>query len=360
MLKGARIVDSEKAVIRHAPKWGPDAAAQLLADPSAKYDIQKRLLNKLGKPYALIHQADRFPSLWDPYCAKHNPPPGDRQGVARDLQTPSLHVRTTSFPVPLEYKYDIKKIEAAATGATAGGLRRFPPDFGHSQAGNAVPEYLFNQMMRRANALGTFVEFGCADGTTHSTTYAFEKMGWRGLCIEPNYPQFRKVKAARKNAIFALVTGKPGKFTYAQMSGPECDQASGIIEFYSAAYRNILAHCEEMGMVERVPLEGVPLDTLLTAHGFSQVDWISVDCEGCEGSFITNFDFTKWGVQMVNYEPNTAARMHTAEIEAAFKKHGFVFDRELQDRIWRKPGPFALEGNTLSMWGSVGPARANI
>ena len=207
-------------------------------------------------------------------------------------------------------------------------------------------------MMMKSNSMGTFVEFGCADGTTHSTTFPFEKMGWKGLCIEPNYPNYLKAKAARKNAIFALVTGKPGKFTYAQMEGPECNQASGIIEFYSPAYHAILKNCEAKGMVKRVPLEGIPLETLLTKHGFTQVDWISVDCEGCEGSFISNFDFTKWGVQMVNYEPNTAARMHTAEIKAAFKKHGFVFDRELQDRIWRKPGPFTLEGRTLSTWNS--------
>ena len=57
--------------------------------------------------------------------------------------------------------------------------------------------------------------------------------------------------------------------------------------------------------------------------------------------------------QVVNYEPNTAARMHTPEIEAGFAKHGFEFDRELQDRIWRKPGPFKLEGQVLSTFGSA-------
>ena len=87
------------------------------------------------------------------------------------------------------------------------------------------------------------------------------------------------------------MTGKPGKFTYAQMEGPECNQASGIIEFYSPAYMEILRKCEAMGKVERVPLDGTPLETLLERYGFTQVDWISVDCEGCEPSFISGFDF---------------------------------------------------------------------
>jgi hypothetical protein len=215
----------------------------------------------------------------------------------------------------------------------------FPPDFGHSQSSNSVPSYLFNTLMKRANVMGTFVEFGCADGTKHSTTYAFEQMGWTGLCIEPNYPNFLKAKEARMNAIFALVTGKPGNFTYAQISGKD-DRLSGVVEFYSPKYKELVAAAEKRGDVEYRRLPGTPLETLLESRGFTHVDWISVDCEGCEASFIQNFDFTKWGVQMVNYEPNTAARMHTAEIEAAFKSHGFVFDRQLQDRIWRKPGPF--------------------
>jgi hypothetical protein len=73
--------------------------------------------------------------------------------------------------------------------------------------------------------------------------------------------------------------------------------------------------------------------------GMNRVDWnhwIIVDCEGCEAAFITSFNFTKYQVQIVNNEPNTAARMHTSEIDAALKHHGFTFDRELQDIVYRK------------------------
>ena len=66
-----------------------------------------------------------------------------------------------------------------------------------TQSGNDVASYLFTDIMQRANKLGTFVEFGCADGVTHSNTYAFEKMGWKGLCIEPNFPLYLKAKEAR-------------------------------------------------------------------------------------------------------------------------------------------------------------------
>jgi hypothetical protein len=217
----------------------------------------------------------------------------------------------------------------------------FPPDFSNSQSGNGASAYIFDSLMHKKHQIGTFVEFGCHDGRTNSNTFAFEKMGWSGLCIEPNYPNYLKAKQVRQHTVFALITGEAREYTYAQGS-KECDQMSGIIEFYSPEYMSILRQCENDGLVRRIPLVGALLETLLHQHGFTKVDWISVDCEGCEASFITQFNFSRWGVQIVSYEPNTAARMRTSEIEAALTGHGFVFDRQQQDRIWRRPGALNL------------------
>lgn len=203
------------------------------------------------------------------------------------------------------------------------------------QTGNGVSKYIFTDLLQSKPSVGTFVEFGCADGTTNSNTFAYEKMGWTGLCIEPNYQNYMKASQSRNYVIHGLVTSSNMNFTYAQMSG-ECDQTSGIIEFYSHAFMDILSDCEKKGLVERISMKGTPLDHYLDMFGMKRVDWISVDCEGCEAAFITSFNFTKYQVQIVNYEPNTAAIMHTDEIDAALKHHGFNFDRELQDIVYRK------------------------
>jgi hypothetical protein len=203
------------------------------------------------------------------------------------------------------------------------------------QAGNGVSKYIFHDLLHSKPSMGTFVEFGCADGVTNSNTFVYEKMGWTGLCIEPNYQNYLKAQKSRKFVIHGLVTSHDMNFTYAQMSG-ECDQASGIIEFYSQAFMDIMRDCEEKGLVEHISMKGNPLNHYLDMFGMDRVDWVSVDCEGCEAAFITSFDFTKYQVQIVNYEPNTAARMHTEEIDAALKLHGFAFDRELQDVVYRR------------------------
>jgi hypothetical protein len=84
--------------------------------------------------------------------------------------------------------------------------------------------------------------------------------------------------------------------------------------------------------------------------GGSEIRWTCSLCKNSntKGEFFPCAAPAGVGVQVVNYEPNTAARMHTDWIEAGFAKHGFKFDRELQDRIWHKPGAFKLEGEVLS------------
>jgi FkbM family methyltransferase len=70
-LSNVNVVDSEYAIIRHAPKWGKDAEKQLARDSNQKYDAQHHMLNKNGVRYALIHQLDRFSTIWKSYKAKH-------------------------------------------------------------------------------------------------------------------------------------------------------------------------------------------------------------------------------------------------------------------------------------------------
>ena len=53
-----RIMDSDAALIRHCPV-------------DVVQDSHGRVLNKLGEPYALIHQADRVPAIWEPYYTEH-------------------------------------------------------------------------------------------------------------------------------------------------------------------------------------------------------------------------------------------------------------------------------------------------
>ena len=70
------VMNHSTALVAHAPRFGADADAayDILNDPSARFDASGRLLNALGVPYAMIHQLDRFPSLWKRYCDRYEDP----------------------------------------------------------------------------------------------------------------------------------------------------------------------------------------------------------------------------------------------------------------------------------------------
>lgn len=210
-----------------------------------------------------------------------------------------------------------------------------------AQHGHGVQQYLAKNILHLIGLprRQTFVEFGCADGETNSNSYPFEQqLGWRGLCIEPNSQAFEKARKVRKHAINALLTSTPKNFTFAEMSG-SCSQTSGIVDFFSPEYHKIMRSCESKGLLRRrVVLPGVTLESLLQQNGMDTVTWISIDCEGCEPDFIRSFNFTRYDVQIVNYEPNTVARRNTSTILAALASHGFeeVQHPGLIDRLFTR------------------------
>ena len=61
----------------------------------------------------------------------------------------------------------------------------------------------------RASRHGTFVDLGCYDGVTYSNTWYFEtKLGWSGVCVEPNPAVFPRIasQAGRASGVLAAVS----------------------------------------------------------------------------------------------------------------------------------------------------------
>lgn len=61
----------------------------------------------------------------------------------------------------------------------------------YSQAGQDV------WALQKTNK-GFFVDIGAHDGVESSNTYALEKAGWTGICIEPNPVSFEKLRLFRR------------------------------------------------------------------------------------------------------------------------------------------------------------------
>lgn len=202
-----------------------------------------------------------------------------------------------------------------------------------SQSGNGIDRFMLEKLMNGIKFRGTFVEFGCADGITNSNTWPLEQLGWFGLCIEANPVSYKTAKARRRNVIQSLI-GPSGHFTYVSMAG-DCEQLSGIKEFYSVEFMELYESCKNSGLLmEESTVTTQPLDDILGSFHMTDVTYISADCEGCEYSFIKSFNFTAYDVQVFNYEDNTVARQYKTEIDKILGQHGFTLVFEAGDRLF--------------------------
>lgn len=109
----------------------------------------------------------------------------------------------------------------------------------------------------RPKTKGVFVEFGAEDGVKVSNTLFFEKyLGWTGLLIEPSTSCCEKLRRYRSAAV---------------SEHGVCTDDSVFKEVFS---------CN--GQAQKTPATCRELGPLLAQHDITHVNFLSIDCEGCE------------------------------------------------------------------------------
>jgi FkbM family methyltransferase len=171
---------------------------------------------------------------------------------------------------------------------------------------------------------GFFVEFGATNGLANSNTWLLEKKyGWKGILAEPNPVWHSKLAANRGAAIdhrcVDASTGKMVTFLTTDASDPEL---SSIAEFAGGDH---FAEVRAKGNV--IQVETVSLNDLLIQHNAPvEIDYLSVDTEGSEYAILSQFDFSRYVVNLFSVEQN---RHTEAKIDALLSKQGF-------DRVFKE------------------------
>ena len=147
---------------------------------------------------------------------------------------------------------------------------------------------------------GFFVDIGAHDGKELSNTYFMEKnLDWSGLCIEPNPSVTEDLKKNRNCIIdtrsISRTTGED-VFFYADdepmLSMTTWDGVSLMNHQGEVIPRNTLTK-----------MSGVSLkDLLVTSGAPKEIDYISMDIEGCEAEILHSFDFEVFDVNCWSIE----------------------------------------------------------
>jgi FkbM family methyltransferase len=139
---------------------------------------------------------------------------------------------------------------------------------------------------------GFFVEVGANDPKTLSVTWLLERVGWRGILVEPLPDKSEALRKERPNSkVFTVAVSSEDK--------------TGARDFYvkgalSSLQQNIKDERTVYDFAIRVNV--VTLDSLLEEANVPRLDLVSIDTEGTEYEVLEGFDISKYQPSLILVE----------------------------------------------------------
>lgn len=167
---------------------------------------------------------------------------------------------------------------------------------------------------------GYFVEFGAANGVSHSNTLLLERsFGWSGILAEPAKIWHEDLRENRRcivdtRCVWAL-SGQQLPFIEA------ADASLSTISDYVDAD----GHREQRRDSVTYPVDTVSLNDLLDEHSApKRIDYLSLDTEGTEFEILRTFNFDRYDVRAITvehaYNPSRRDRVYELMLSRNFTR----------------------------------------
>jgi FkbM family methyltransferase len=159
---------------------------------------------------------------------------------------------------------------------------------------------------------GFYVDVGAFDGRYVSNTYAFEQMGWHGICVEPHPVSFKILRELR-TAICVNAACVPDPTTqHATLYMEKLGYLSGL---QGEREDDVNRRYEKRGLTfdgfDTVDVPAMTLDRILSENVPGgkpiPIDFLSVDVEGTELDVLRGLDLNAWRPRVLLIETNTPA-----------------------------------------------------
>lgn len=200
----------------------------------------------------------------------------------------------------------------------------------------AVEERLQEEFFAGARD-GFFVDVGANQPKEGSQTWHLERLGWRGVLVEPQPALAQKLKEQRRAAVFACACSSPqnaGKVLPFQLAGI---QSSLNLNFFVAGMRK-----EE---IIEVPVR--TLDDILTEAGAPvPIDLLSIDVESHEIEVLQGLTLERWQPRLIFIEDLAfSTRLHRL-----LRSRGYKWVRRTGLNGWYVPEGSPIKVSAFGRW----------
>jgi len=157
---------------------------------------------------------------------------------------------------------------------------------------------------------GFFIEIGAYDGVFLSNTYVFERLGWKGILVEPLPEKYRECVLNRPNSI--VINAAVGN------GSTQTTEITHVIGVYPSTNETLSTHSFVNGSPERIErcmnlgakFESftVPyrsFDDIAVECGMAMstsIDLLSIDCEGMDFEVLKSINFDIWRPRLILIE----------------------------------------------------------
>lgn len=184
-------------------------------------------------------------------------------------------------------------------------------------------EYIYNNFFKDKTN-GFFIDIGASEPERQNNTLFFEKLGWKGVLVEPVKKQYDQLLKQRKSPCEPVAIYKEtGTFKFIACGG-YIKGLSGILKEQKPQHLNrIFNELLQFGdSVEIINVNTITFDNLIKKYNINHaIDYLSIDTEGAEYSILKTINFDKHFIKIISVENNyTEDNVHNLLIKNNFKR----------------------------------------
>lgn len=184
---------------------------------------------------------------------------------------------------------------------------------------------------------GFFVEVGANDPEQWSQSFHLEKLGWRGIVVEPQPHLAELLRQRRKAKVYCVACSAP------ENSGQR------MTLHLAGRHSSFDPRLKVVGVRPEGSLEAplTTLDEILIETGApSPVDFLAVDVEGHEMEVLRGFDFARWRPRLILLEDLVLdTRLHRF-----MQAQGYKWIRRTDINSWYVPSASPLRVGLVGRW----------